>query len=288
MAPAATRNVMRVILSPVKMQRPFTKWGIAMAAALGAIAPAAGLQGQRPESVIPVVDEAPTNAKDFDWVARHNRVIERVRRGNVDLVLIGDSITHMWGGVPADPEKGPGPVDLWKRYFAPRNTVNLGFGWDRTEHVLWRLQHGEIDNIRPKVAVVQIGTNNLWKHSPDDIALGIKTIVHTVRQKLPRTKILLIGIFPRDKDANTPNRVKAAQVNARIASLGHEKNVTYLEFGSLFLEPDGSVSSDVMPDYLHLSAKGFKIWAQAMEPTLSRLMGDRNRTADVEISGDAG
>lgn len=249
--------------------------------AVGATYGQRAFQEPLPESVIPVIDEAPTKANDFDWMARHERVVERIKQGHVDLVLIGDSITHMWGGDPLDPGRGEGPVELWNRYFAPRHAVNLGFGWDRTEHVLWRLQNGEIDRIRPKVAVVQIGTNNLWKHSPDDVALGIETIVKTVRKKLPRTKILLVGIFPRDHEPNTVNRKRITEVNSKIAHLGEERNVTFIDIGDRFLGPDGTLSPEVSPDYLHLSDRGFEIWGEAMESTLSKLMGDHDRSMKV-------
>jgi beta-glucosidase len=261
-----------------------TKWALAALLALGTAVSLGQGEGPLPESVTPVVDDAPTKANDYDWLARHERVLERVRKGNIDLVLIGDSITHMWGGDPLDPGRSAGPVELWNRYFAPRKAVNLGFGWDRTEHVLWRLEHGEIDGIRPKVAVVQIGTNNLWKHSPDDIALGIKTIVKTVRKKLPRTQILLVGIFPRDHEPNTFNRQRLAEVNAKIAALDKERNVTYIDIGQQFLEPDGTISPEVMPDFLHLSPKGCEIWAEAMEPTLCRLMRDKSRSIKAQTN----
>jgi len=229
-----------------------------------------------PETVIPVVDEAPTKAHSYDWMARHNAVVERVKQGNVDLLLIGDSITHMWGGVPQP--GGPGQY-LWDKYFGSRNAVNLGFGWDRTQHVLWRLEHGEIDGIHPKVAVVMIGTNNIGSNSNDDIATGIDTIVSTLRHKIPKIKILLLGIFPRDHLPDTFNRKVVADVNEKISVLGREKGIAYLDLGSKFLEPDGTISKDMMGDFLHPTPKGFAIWARAMEPTLAKLFGDKPREA---------
>jgi len=155
-------------------------------------------QSGLPETVKPVIDQAPIDAHSYDWMARHNAVVDRVKQGHVDLLLIGDSITHMWGGVPEEQTiHGRGDY-LWDKYFGSRNAVNLGFGWDRTQHVLWRFEHGEIDGIHPKVAVVMIGTNNMGTNSTDDIVTGIDTIVNQLRHKLPRTKVLLLGIFPRD------------------------------------------------------------------------------------------
>jgi beta-glucosidase len=171
--------------------------------ALGAVVAAGYHQKGIPETAIPVIDEAPTKANSYDWMARHNAVVDRVKQGNVDMVLVGDSITHMWGGVPQP--GGPGQY-LWDKYFGSRNAVNLGFGWDRTQHVLWRLEHGELDGIKPKVAIVMIGTNNMGSNSADDIATGVDTIVSVIRHKVKGIKILLLGIFPRDPKPDTPMR----------------------------------------------------------------------------------
>lgn len=242
---------------------------------LGTLALSAWASAQtKPETIVPVIDEAPTKAGSYDWLARHKSVVDRVKQGKVDLLMIGDSITHMWGGVPKQPWRDRGD-DLWDKYLAPRNAVNLGFGWDRTQHVLWRLQNGEIDGIKPKVAVVMIGTNNLGSNSNEDIALGIKTIVETLKTKFPRIKVLLLGIFPRDEKPDGYLRKQAAEVNTKIAELGKEKRVTYLDLSSIFLQPDGSISADIMPDFLHPSVKGYQLWAEAMEPTLAKLFGDK-------------
>jgi lysophospholipase L1-like esterase len=231
-------------------------------------------QGSLPETVKPVIDEAPMKAHSYDWMARHNAVVERVQKGNVDLILVGDSITMMWGGVP----EGGGPgYYLWDKYFGSRNAVNLGFGWDRTQHVLWRLENGEIDGIHPKVAVVMIGTNNLGANPNEDIVTGIDTVVSTIRRKLPKTKILVLGIFPRDPSPTSWIRKQVTDVNSRISVLGKEKGITYLDLTSIFLEPDGTISKEIMGDYLHPTPKGFGMWARAMEPTLAKLFGDKPR-----------
>ena len=231
-------------------------------------------QGAVPETVKPVIDEAPTKAHSYDWMARHNAVVDRVKKGNVDLILVGDSITMMWGGVP----EGGGPgYYLWDKYFGSRNAVNLGFGWDRTQHVLWRLDNGEIDGINPKVAVVMIGTNNIGTNSNDDIATGIDTVVSRLRRKFPKMKILVLGIFPRDKNPDSWIRKQVAEVNEKISVLGKEKDITYLDLTPIFLEPDGTISNEIMGDYLHPTSKGFGMWAKAMEPTLAKLFGDKPR-----------
>lgn len=230
-----------------------------------------------PDSVIPAVDDAPTKAGSYNWLDRHNSVVKRVHEGHVDLLLVGDSITHGWGGSP-DSVRHDAVGELWEKYYASRNAVNEGFGWDRTQHVLWRFDHGELAGISPKVAVVMIGTNNIGANKPEDILAGVAAIVEELNTKLPKTKVLLLGIFPRDEKPDTFNRRQVAAVNSLIQSrLGTRKGVTYLDLGDRFLQADGTISRDTMGDYLHPTAAGYKIWATAMEPTLSKLMHDRPR-----------
>jgi beta-glucosidase len=231
-------------------------------------------QDNRPETVIPVEDWAPTNAKSYDWLERHNAVVDRVKKGKVDLLLIGDSITHGWGGEPeAGGNRGPGSP-LWSKYFAPRNAVNLGFGWDRTQHVLWRFEHGEIDGIRPKAAVIMIGTNNIGVNSTADIVTGVAAVVDSLHAKLPETKVLLLAIFPRGRNSDNRDRQLVAEVNREIAKLNTRPFVTYMDLTDKFIESDGTISSEMMPDALHPTLKGYTIWAEAMEPTLKKLMGE--------------
>jgi len=235
-------------------------------------------QTQLPDTVVPVEDQAPTKAGSYNWLERHQGVVDRVKQGHVDLILVGDSITHMWGGEPAaGGNNGPG-APLWDKYFGSRHAVNLGFGWDRTQHVLWRFDHGEIDGISPKVAVVMIGTNNIGANTTPDIVTGVTAIVDELQKKLPRTKVLLLGIFPRDHEPTSRNRQQVAEVNAELAKLpSTHKGVTYLDLTAKFLEPDGTITQQMMPDYLHPSPHGYEIWGAAMEPTLSKLMRDKAR-----------
>jgi lysophospholipase L1-like esterase len=221
----------------------------------------ASWQATKPDSVVPTTDE-PAN-QSYNWMARHESVVNRVKQGNVDLLLIGDSITHGWGG-PPDGVRGDAIGELWTKYFGSRNAVNEGFGWDRTQHVLWRFDHGELDGISPKVAIVLIGTNNIGSNKTPDVVAGMTAVLDELHQKLPKTKVLLLGIFPRDEKPD--------------ASLGKRKGVTYLDLTATFLQPDGAISRDVMGDFLHPTAKGYEMWAKAMEPTLAKLMGDTPRS----------
>jgi lysophospholipase L1-like esterase len=224
-------------------------------AMLALIATALPACAQGPASVVP-------QAREGAWMEVHKSFLVLAKKGHIDLLFLGDSITQMWN-----------ENSVWKRFYGPRHAANFGIGGDRTQHVLWRIQNGELDGIEPKVTVVMIGTNNLHSETPDEIAQGVSAIVAEVRRRLPKTQVLLLGIFPR---APKPNAVRERlkSVNEKIAKLDDGTHVRYLDIGKAFLNDDGSISGDVMPDALHLSLKGYRIWADAMEPTLWSLLDE--------------
>lgn len=199
------------------------------------------------------------------WMARHQRFNERVKQGNVDLIFIGDSITQGW--------EGPGK-DVWEQFYGKRNAVNLGISGDRTQHVLWRLDNGNINGISPKLAVIMIGTNNSGDNTPEEIADGITAIVQKLRQKLPNTKVLLLGIFPRGADPSDARRKVNEKTNEIVKKLADNKTVFYQDLSEAFLEDDGTLSRMIMPDLLHLSKQGYTIWAESIEPNVKKLMGE--------------
>jgi lysophospholipase L1-like esterase len=226
--------------------------------------PATLATAQEPKKNAPPESATDPSARGGDgwWMKAHEGFLERLKPGTTELIFIGDSITQGWGG---------GGKPVWDRHYGPRQAVNLGIGGDRTQHVLWRLDHGELDGIKPKVAVVMIGTNNISSNSPDEIASGVTAIVKKVRDKLPATKVLLLGVFPRSaKPDATRDRVRA--VNDKIKPLDDGQSVKYLDISGVFLNPDGTISKEIMPDYLHLSPKGYRLWADAIEPTLWTMM----------------
>ena len=201
----------------------------------------------------------------------HKRFLELNRRTkeagtNAQVIFVGDSITQGWEG---------SGKEIWARYYAPRRGLNLGIGSDHTQHVLWRLQHGNVDGLKPKVAVLLIGVNNIPHddNSAGDVLAGVAAVVKTLRQKLPETKVLLMGIFPFREDFNV-QRGKALQVNQALYHLADNESVFFLDIGHLFIQADGRISKQVMRDFLHPSAEGYRIWAEAMEPKLRELMGD--------------
>jgi lysophospholipase L1-like esterase len=184
--------------------------------------------------------------------------------GKCGVIFIGDSITQGWEG---------NGRNVWQKYYGKRKCLNFGVGGDRTQHVLWRFEHGQLDGVNPKVAVLMIGTNNSNKddNTEAEILEGVQLIVKQLREHLPKTKIIVVGIFPRGQSFS-PQRGKILQVNQALAKLADGRRVHYLDFGSQLIETDGSISKAVMPDYLHLSEAGYEIWAQAIEPKLKKLL----------------
>lgn len=202
------------------------------------------------------------------WMPRHEKKLQDIKSRKIDLVFIGDSITEGW-------EKSGAPV--WEKFYAKRNAIALGFGGDHTENILWRLQHGEVDGLNPKVAVLMFGTNNTGhRHEePALIARGIKRDIDELQTRLPHTKILLLAIFPRDEKPDGGARVNNEKVNAQIASFADNQHIFFLNINKVFLDEQGVLSKNIMPDLLHPNEKGYEIWASNMEPTLKQLLGEK-------------
>lgn len=209
-----------------------------------------------------VVPAARTGAQ----LKRHEAFNERVKQGNADLLFIGDSITQGWEG------KGK---KVWDEFYGKRNAVNLGIGGDRTQHVLWRLDNGNVAGLKPKAAVLMIGTNNTRTNSSEQIAEGVKAIVDKLKEKLPETKILVLAVFPRGADKNDPLRKVNDGTNALIAKFADDKQVFFLDIGPKFLAEDGTLSKEIMDDLLHLTEKGYRIWAESIEGQVAQLMGEK-------------
>lgn len=201
---------------------------------------------------------------------RHESFNAISKQGEAQLVFLGDSITQGWDG---------GGKDVWAQKWAPLKAANFGIGGDRTEHVLWRLDNGNFDGLKPKLVVLMIGTNNTGHQGRDgytctaqQTADGVKAILGRLRKKLPRTKVLLLGIFPRGATSDDPLRVQNEATNALIAKFADGRRVHYMDIGKAFLNPDGTLSKEVMPDLLHLNAASYAKWAEAIEPKVAELM----------------
>jgi beta-glucosidase len=216
---------------------------------------------RKPAAVVPVPQTEPW------WITQHEQTLARIRQGEVDLLFIGDSITHGWN------DEGR---RIWDAYYGRRRAVNLGFNGDGTEHVLWRLDHGEIDAIDPKLVVVMIGTNNTGRRRdpPEETAEGIQAILTTLHTRLPVTKILLLGVFPRSASADGPLRRLNAAINDRLRHYADNQEVFFLDLSRRFLDDSGRLSQDLMPDYLHLSERGYQVWADGMEDMIRKLLGE--------------
>lgn len=196
------------------------------------------------------------------WLEMHESFVERARRGDARIVFLGDSITQGW-----DPT-------LWAQRFAPLGAVNFGIGGDRTQQLLWRIDHGTLDGLAPDLFVLMIGVNNLWDGLFDaaQIAGGIEKVVAAIRGKCPAAKVLLIGVLPTQQDPGHELRAKVRDINAIIARLDDGLSVRYEDLGKLFLQPDGTISPEIMPDYLHLTPAGYRIFADAIEPMIYEML----------------
>jgi lysophospholipase L1-like esterase len=210
-------------------------------------------------AIIPALRTNPRN-----WVQRHEGFVEIAKQGNVDLLFLGDSITDFWRRTGSN---------FWNQYYAPRHAANFGISGDRTEHLLWRIDHGELSGIKPKVVVLLIGTNNGNTNSPAEIANAIKLILAKIQTKMPDAKVLLLGVFPRNRTNDTPAYIEAPPlVNALIAKYDNGRTIRYLNINDKLVGPDGRVPADIMPDFLHPNEHGYQIWAEAMEPLLAEML----------------
>jgi beta-glucosidase len=193
---------------------------------------------------------------------RHDEFMRRKSEGPVGILFLGDSITDWW------PKNGK---DTWEK-FAPYNPANFGIMAMRTEGLLWNITHGELDGLKPKTTVILIGVNNILQcpdEKPEWVAAGIGKIVATAREKMPDTKIVLMGILPARNPASHPARARIAEVNRLIANLDDGKQVRFLDIGSKFLDADGNVRKDLTSDFLHPNTKGYQIWKDALLPVVS-------------------
>ena len=221
-------------------------------------------------AVTPVPQDANPNGW---WMKHHAEKMAIVTNGGAKVVFVGDSITSNWNG--------PGR-EQWKRYFAegPRRALNLGYGADRTEHVLWRIAHGELDGYAAKAIVLMIGTNNTGhfqrdQESPVDTVIGIRAVIDAIRAKQPTAKLILMPILPRGVDATDPYRVRNAIVNHEIARFADGRTIFWCDFTDQLMTIDGFIPAEVMPDRLHPADYGYELWASAVIPYIDAALEGR-------------
>ncbi len=217
-----------------------------------------------------------TNAAENTAITEVNRDCDRFQsqakrmsEGNVDLLMVGDSITHFWE---------TNGKNVWNKYYANRNAMNFGISGDKTQQVLWRLANAPTDKISPKMAVVMIGTNNIGHkdgNTPSQTVEGVQKIVDVLKGKYPKMKILLLEVFPRSPKATDNLRIKVDEINKGLRKIYQDKkveNVQLYSINELFLDKDGNLPNTIMPDFLHPNEAGYEIWAKAIEPMVSEVL----------------
>lgn len=200
-------------------------------------------------TTIPVTQRR--DASTYDWETRHRQVLEYAATNKPELIFIGNSITHFWGGRPAAPI--PRGEDSWQKFFGESNAMNMGFGWDRIENVLWRIYHGELDGFAPKQIVVMIGTNNLQYNTDADILVGLKALMQLIREKQPKAHVLLMGILPR-----RGMEARVAKLNTGIHKLSEQEKIPYADAGMIFLEKGKTINESLFSDGLHPNKLGYE------------------------------
>ena len=222
-----------------------------------------------PETCIPV---AKIEDDIYDWQIRHEYILEQVKKNKYDIVFIGDSITHFWEGT-SGADYGS---EVWKKYYGNRKVLNLGYGFDRTQNVLWRLDSGELAGQKPDIIVTNIGTNQFSKtdkypiDTPEDAAAGIIAVADKLSWMFPETLLVFMSVFPRGKECNSPFRRLILTTNCIVKqALAGRKNIRIIDLTSDFLLPDGTLKEECFqPDMVHLAVPGYTIWADAVEPLI--------------------
>lgn len=211
--------------------------------------------------------------KGKDWFSQHEDINKIGVDRQIDLVFLGNSITQSWGGEGRS--VGSAVSTLWDSIYSPRNAANFGISGDRTQHILWRIDNGNFDNISPKAVILTIGVNNFRNNSSGEISEGIKQIVRRLKKKLPSTQILLLGPLPSGEDESDPMRIKYQQVHQQISRLANESRVSYLKISEPFILSNGDLNYDFMrTDNIHITAQGYYQWASLIEPELKQIFND--------------
>lgn len=199
------------------------------------------------------------------WMPRHEEKLKEEGRESAEILLIGNSITHGWENEGKD---------VWESYFGDYGTFNIGYSGDRTENVLWRFEHGELDGINPKLALLMIGTNNTGHRQdpPECTTRGIEIILEELKDRLPETKIVLLAIFPRSESPDDELRKLNNEINNRIEKIAENEDALFLDINHIFLNDDKMLPEEIMPDFLHPNEKGYELWAKEIEPTVLELL----------------
>lgn len=206
-----------------------------------------------------------------DWFSQFDAINKIGNDRKPDLILLGTSITQGWGG------EGRSVTSVvpqfWDSLIKPLNAANFGISGDRTQHVLWRVQNGNFDKIKPGVIALEVGINNFPYNSEKEIAGGIEAIVRALQKKVPQAKVILFGPLPSGIDKNDPNRVKNKQIHLIISGMNNGKTVFYKNMDTHFINPDGTLIEGLLePDAIHLTADGYQVWAGVLVPEAIKLL----------------
>lgn len=197
------------------------------------------------------------------WPERQEAVKAQAAEGEAQLIFLGDSITHYW--------ETDAP-EIWAERYAPYAAINMGFSGDQTRHLIWRLEDGALKGSSPRVVVLMIGTNNARDFTPEEVAFAIRRICDRVHAQLPKTQILLLGIFPRSTDPGRERHVKNTQVNETLATFAEDPWIHYLDLEAAFSDAEGNLRRELFRDGLHPNHNGYAVWAEAMQPKLDALL----------------
>jgi len=228
--------------------------------------------GQQPDPA-----ESPLRRTDKNSILAHEQLLEKAKKGRIDIYFLGDSITRRWG---TSDKQYSMFYENWKQNFWGWNAANFGWGGDTTQNILWRLENGELDHLKPKIIVLLAGTNNVGKISPsvnpdpriENIPKGIKAILDVCRNKAPNAMILLMGIFPRNDNMEVMPIIN--QINQKIAKFADGQKIKFINLNpKLADKKDKLFPGMTVPDGLHLDLKGYQVWADALKPIFKKLLG---------------
>ena len=245
----------------------------ASAAASGPhVTTAATTRGARSAAAVPARRTDPNSA------LAHEQLVAKAKAGRIDLYFLGDSITRRWGC--SDPQYAA-MLENWKQNFFGWNAGNFGWGGDGVQHMLWRIRNGELDGVNPKVIVISAGTNNIGTKPGGsakvaDIVNGIRALIDTCRQKAPDAKIVLTAIFPRNDSMDVLPEIN--QVNAELAKLADDRTVFVLNVNDKLADANGVLFDGMTGDKLHLTVKGYQVWADGLKPLLTKFLGPPAQT----------
>lgn len=208
---------------------------------------------------------------NYDWYARHERILKEAKGINPEVVLIGDSITHHWAGLNSIGADDATPH--FKEAFKGKRALDLGFGWDRIQNMLWRVENDELAGLSPKTIVIMAGTNNMTgtknarANDAKEIAEGVVNLVKSVKRKCPKAKIVLMGILPR-AGKNDPMRRVAKEANKYLKKFAEKKGLVFIDLSDKFVDESGERIKPLYRDQVHLTPAGYAIWAEALKTHL--------------------